>query len=388
MLEKIKITNIFTFLLSLFLAACLTLFLVFPVRAATRYETGISTSASLTWVNDDTLNQRLDDIKSMGATWVRVDFRWPVIQPDNADDYRWRQYDKVVDATSKRGLKILAMVAYTPAWAQDQTCAQKTHSDYEATRCAPADPMEFGRFAGAIAHHYQGQNIRGWEIWNEPNMTAFWKSPQPDGQLSADPVMYSRVANVAAWNIRIFNPDAVIVTGGLSPLFEPRYPRGIRQSDFLREMLPHLEKDLFTGIGIHPYSWPVLPTKVADYNAFYTVDQGKEEYNLRFIMDQAGWGDKEIWGTEFGASTRGQRTKMSVLGRPDHVSEQMQAAIISVGLKAWYQKQNVGPMFVHSDSDKWLARRENNEEGFGLRREDGSEKPAYNSFKYTVQHDL
>ena len=100
-------------------------------------------------------------------------------------------------------------------------------------------------------------------------------------------------------------------------------------------------------------------------------------------MTKAGWANKQIWGTEFGATTRGlhidsyfNRNKR----RPDHVSEHKQALIIKQGIGGWYDKRDVGPLFVHSDSDQWLQEQEN-EGGFGLRRSDGMKKPAYDAFR-------
>ena len=102
-------------------------------------------------------------------------------------------------------------------------------------------------------------------------------------------------------------------------------------------------------------------------------------------MELAGWGDKEIWATEFGATTRGQRwvRKPTKWLRPDHVTEDMQAQIVEQGIACWYKKQNVGPLFVHSDSDQWLEKHRN-EGGFGMRRADGSKKPSYDAFRAAV----
>jgi hypothetical protein len=99
-------------------------------------------------------------------------------------------------------------------------------------------------------------------------------------------------------------------------------------------------------------------------------------------MEKTGFGDKPLWGTEFGAPTVG----ITVAGkgkRADHVSEALQSQIISEGIKSWYAKQNVGPLMVHSDSDQWLAKRKN-ENGFGLRRSNGTKKPAYEAFRKAV----
>ena len=352
-----------------------------PASAATRMETGIATSGSLVGMDRQKLQERLDDIKAMGATWIRVDFNWPTIQPDGPDKYDWSGYDYLVHQASARKLKILAVLAYTPNWAQDPSCQALVPDKSAAKKCNPRSIEEYARFAGTVAERYRHDRIRGYEIWNEPNLLSYWRTAQQGESLSVNPAKYALYANAAAVEIRKHNKDGVIITGGLAPLFEPSPARGMRQSDFVAQLLPHLRKDLFAGIGVHPYSWPALPADKKAYNAFYTVDGGDPDHNLREVMRKAGWGDKEIWATEFGASTRGQRAgKPSKLWRPDHVSEPRQAEIVTNGFQNWYTKENVGPLFVHSDSDAWLGTHKN-ESGFGLRRPDGSEKPGFKAYK-------
>lgn len=351
-----------------------------PVQATARQEAGMATSGSLVGMDRTELRQRLEDIKRLGVVWIRVDFSWPAIQPVHPDNYEWGAYDYLVDQSAALDLKILAVVAYTPAWAQDPACAAVT-AGRAAQKCNPKTPELYAEFAGRIAQRYQGKNIRGWELWNEPNLRHYWRTMRDDG-FGPNPEVYATYANAAAEHIRKFNHDSVVLPGGLAPLFEPSPQRGMSQSEYLTRLLPHLRRELFHGVAIHPYSWPVLPGEQEIYNAFYTVDNGPAEHNLRHIMDIAGWNNKEIWATEYGASTRGSRLfdGLNHARRPDHVTEERQATIIAEGMRLWYRKQNVGPLFVHSDSDKWLMPYQN-QRGFGLRRADGSEKPSYGAFQ-------
>lgn len=165
-------------------------------------------------------------------------------------------------------------------------------------------------------------------------------------------------------------------------MFDPKSPKGMRQNDFLTQLLPNLEPHLFDAVAVHPYSWPNLPDLEAVYNAFYTTDQGPSQYNLRQTMSRLGWGNKQLWATEFGASTTGLRPEGTPIeqGRPDHVTEAKQAQIIKQGIREWFEKPNAGPIFVHADSDQWLPSYKN-EGGFGMRRKDGTKKPAYSAFQ-------
>jgi polysaccharide biosynthesis protein PslG len=356
-----------------------------PTKATALAEAGISTSATLLRMNDQDLNRRLTDVQHMGATWIRIDFSWPAIQPDSANVYHWGMYDRIVRIAGVHHLKILAVLDYTPGWAQEHHCADLVKTWAARQKCNPAHDSMFGRFARAAALRYEGKNIRAWEIWNEPNISSYWKVAQQGSAVLTDSIAYAKLANTAALQIRRNDPGTIIVTGGLGPEFHPAYPKGISQGDFLAQILPYLNPALFDAVGIHPYSWPALPSTKAIYNAFYTVNHGPPGYDLRRIMVRAGWGDKQIWGTEFGAPTKGLSRVTTVVGtsRPDHVTEHVQAQIIAQGIRYWYAIPNAGPLFIQSDSDQWLPQIKNNG-GFGLRRLNGSEKPSYDAFKDAI----
>jgi hypothetical protein len=347
------------------------------------------TGSNLLWMDDKTLDGRMKDMRNLGVTWLRVDFNWSAIQPYDRDTYNWRPYDRVVQAAKKHNLKILGTLTYTPIWARSPRCIALTKTEQSGQKCQPISDVDFGRFARASVIRYRYQNIRAWEIWNEPNLNGYWKSVNKSNVAYVDPVAYARVANAAAKEIRNHDKTALVLTGGLAPMFESIHPLGMRQSDYLAKLLPKLNPKLFDAVGIHPYSWPKLPSTPADYNAFHSVDKGRPKYNLRYVMQRVpGWDKKQLWATEFGASTRGERQAhpsgvIKKNARPDHVSEGVQAKIIEQGIKGWRSKRNVGPLFVYADTDRWLPAHKN-EGGFGLRRVDGSRKPAYNAFLSSV----
>ena len=356
-------------------------------HAATGREVGVATSTTLLWASSEELDARLKDIRALGANWIRVDFNWPDIQPKGSHDFRWRNYDRIVEAAKRNKLKILATLVHSPSWARNARCAKIVHSEEAERKCSPRNTDEFANFAKAAVQRYDRKSVYVWEIWNEPNLTGHWKTARANNSIYVDPEAYARVANEAAAEIKRYQPGSFVITGGLAPVYERNYPLGMRQADYMAKMLPKLNKRLFNAVAIHPYTWPHMPGIAKDYNAFYTVDNGQSDYNIRTVMKQAGWGNKQIWATEFGASTKGKRLETGAQidphERPDHVSEPKQARILQEGLTLWHKKQNVGPIFIHSDSDRWLMSR-GNENGYGLRRKDGSKKPAYDALQKSV----
>ena len=76
----------------------------------------LGVNADLTAYDEEALNENLDRIKETGFFWVRQTFSWEVIEPAPGQ-YDWTAYDAIVDATSERGLHLVAVLAESPAWA-------------------------------------------------------------------------------------------------------------------------------------------------------------------------------------------------------------------------------------------------------------------------------
>lgn len=107
-----------------------------------------------------------------GTKWVRVDFNWLDAEPTAQGQYDWGRFDAIVAAADAKGLKILAVIGYTPAWAsQGNTKGDGSTNDVpKAGTYAP--------FATAVVNRYKAK-ISHWEIWNEPNLDHFFEgTPQ------------------------------------------------------------------------------------------------------------------------------------------------------------------------------------------------------------------
>src|SRR5262249_37402832 len=59
----------------------------------------------------------LDDISAgLGVPWVRLDFDWFRIEPEQGN-FLWPEWDRTVTRFAEHGVRMLATLAYTPAWA-------------------------------------------------------------------------------------------------------------------------------------------------------------------------------------------------------------------------------------------------------------------------------
>lgn len=331
-------------------------------------EVGISTSESLLSLSDSALNTRLNDFKNLGITWIRADLSWNSVQHDSASSYDWTPFDRLVNASNSYGFKLLPIIAYTPFWARPSGC--------DSDKCAPADFNKFASFANTAVNRYKAKGIHYWEIWNEPNMRSFWE-PTPNAS------SYASLLKVTVTTVRKADSSAFIVLGSTG---STDTAGGVPQLDFMSGVYSAGGKGYFDAVGYHPYSFPVLPTDYYDWNAWSKMF--RTPVSLRTIMNAHGDTTKTVWVTEFGAPTGGPgafstTTNYNFGSGPDHVDEALQAAMATAALADYKVSTNIGKFFWYSYQDIGTST-SSTENFYGLRRSDGTIKPAYSSLKSAI----
>lgn len=311
--------------------------------AAVQRPKGVGTQQpGLPFASEVLIRKDLDAMAAAGMTWVRADFYWSAVQAFGRGTYDWRGVDTFVKAARQRHLNVLAMVAFTPAWAR----RGRAQTD------PPDNPADYATFVHAAAKRYAPMGVHAWEIWNEPNLSMFW-SPK------ADPVGYASLLKHAYPAIKSADKHAIVVTGGLAPSSDNS--RDVAPNSFLATIYWHGAKSNFDAVGLHPYSYPYAPMYRASWNTFYRTP------DVHSLMQAAGDGNKQIWGTEIGYPT-GTNAKA--------VSEQRQAQYLVDAISAWRKWPFAGPMFIFrlrdSSKNKSLV-----DDNMGLLRVDGKPKEAY-----------
>ncbi|MBM9622022.1 cellulase family glycosylhydrolase [Streptomyces zhihengii] len=331
--------------------------------------TGIAYGNTLVSMPDAELAAALDDVVSLGGGWVRADLAWRDVQADGPDAYRWHLFDRVVEAARARDLEVLPVLAYTPPWARPDGCA--------SDKCAPADPAAFAAFAGAAAARYAQRGVHIWEIWNEPNLVRFWQ-PAPD------PAAYAVLLREAGRALRAADPAARVVLGGLGAA--PSGGGDIAQTEFLAEVCERGGNRLVDAVGYHPYTYPDLTAVAGHTTAWDAVAGGPD--SLEGVLAAYGTPGLPVWITETGAPTGGPGTASD--GSPaasgpaaTHVTEARQAAVAADVVRAAAADPVVGALFWYSDRDLGTDR-STNEDFYGLRRSDGSPKPALGALRRAI----
>ena len=295
-----------------------------------------------------TLGRELDGVAASGSHWLRVDFAWSGIEGAGRGHYSWAAADRLVAAANARGIHLLAMAAYTPAWNRPAG----TTDHYQ-----PTDPTAYAEFVRAAAARYAPLGLHAWEIWNEPNTNDFWQ-PAPN------PARYTELLKLGSAAIRSADPDAFVVSAGVAPAVNSA-GRSIAPEDFVSAMYAAGAGPSIDAVGLHPYSFPYAPTYPAQWNTFYITPQ------IHATMAAYGDGAKKIWGTEIGWAT-GTGSKA--------ISESQQAAMVGQMISAWSQFSFGGNLFWYNWQDL-SSDRSNVFDNMGVLRADGSAKPALAVFR-------
>lgn len=314
---------------------------------------GVAVGEELTGLSDAALTSRLADIKAAGMGWIRLDIAWPDVAPNGAGQYNWSSYDRVARLARNAGVKVIGILDYTPTWARSSSCSGSQF-------CTPANPSQYGSYAGATAAHFAPLGINVWEIWNEPNINQFYE-PSPN------PKSYVSLLKSAYPAIKQANPSSTVLTAGLSPsgTFDGNYS----PSDFLTQIYVQGGRGYFDAVAAHPYTYPDSPAANNPYDAW---GQLTEMHN---IMTSRGDGGKLIWITEYGAPTGGPSSDPN-----DHISEAAQSTLLRDAIYSYRTMSWLGPMMFYTYQDASFST-STSENFYGLRRADGSAKPAYTTIK-------
>ena len=335
---------------------------VAPAPRAALTGVGLALGETLSVVSEDELRRRLDDMVSLGVSWIRIDLAWSSIEPVKGE-YRWDSTDRVVREARARGIRVLGLLTYTPAWARASECAY-------TKMCEPDDPDAFARFAAVAAKRYAASGVYHWEVWNEPNLKLFWAS-------GASPERYAVLLGRTASAVRSAVPSAFIVSGGLAAVATRNGSMAARE--YLERMYDAGAGTSFDAVGYHPYSYPLAPHFYAASSPWSQM--AETEWSMRSVMRAYGDTAKKIWITEYGAPTGGPGlaadTSVHELPTPPtHVTEDFQAIMLREAFEENTAYDFTGPLFWYSYRDLGTSD-DTVEYHFGLLRADGTAKPAY-----------
>lgn len=299
--------------------------------------------------------QFLDQTKAAGATWVRIDVSWAMLQPTsrNSYDLNWGVpfVDRVVNMATSRGLRPLITLWLTPGWANGGA----------GERTLPTDPNDYARAAAWAAARWAGK-VPAWEIWNEPN--------EPSYMTGTDPVAYTRLLRAAYPAIKAANPAAKVVFGGPAS----------NDSAWIARAYAAGAQGSFDVMATHPYmAIADQPPTVPDDGTPYNFTHLASVYDL---MVRNGDGGKQIWATEFGWSSHPNTGTEANWNRGVTEAQQGQYLVQALEL-ARQTMPYVTNLFWYTDRD--IPSNSIQNSNYGLFYNDLRPKPAYFAVKSYLQ---
>ena len=270
--------------------------------------------------------------KDAGVKWIRCGagctaLDWGAIEKERGV-FDWKAADVEVANAAKEGAALLPILGYTPKWA----------SSGEDQSYPPADLHDWSDFVFRMVSRYKGK-IKHWEVWNEPDI-GFWKGTVQQ---------YTDLLKTAYVAAKKADPSCKIVFGGTAGVNLP----------FTEQVYQNGGKRYFDVMAVHPYQWGDT------FNDAWFAVQLRD---LHRLMEKYGDGHKEIWLTELGWSTG-----------DSGITEEIQARLLAQALitSLTLPDANVTKAF-------WFCIKDWGGPGYGLLRDDGSRKPAFDGYKFVT----
>ena len=311
-------------------------FLALP-GAAPAAELGLNVNGAITGGT----KENFDDLTALNSKWARHFLFW-----DDIDDAGLRYYDNMAGTEDQLGVKTLLTVM-------------------SARGQQPSSPQAYADFMGRIAARFKGR-VEAYEVWNEADEGLFWNGgPQPGAYV--DLLRRSYAAIKAA------DPAATVV---FSPTVGNNY-------GFVADAYRAGAKGHFDAMAVHTDT--ACLDRPPDY--YYREADGRlgrftflAYREVRATM-LANDDPKPIWMTEFGWSAARHQCEFgeSAGQKPAGVSEADQAAYMLQALNCMERDDYLTVALWYNNRD--LSGDGKMANMYGLRRFDGSTRPAYDAFR-------
>lgn len=254
----------------------------------------------------------------------------------------WR-YDGIFARTRQEGISTYCILASTPKWMTEKPSEDKDRPGLMMPRLD-----DWSAAVEKIVTRQKEAGIRTWEVWNEPNIKAFW-SPEPN---AAD---YARLLIVTYKAIKRADPEATVLGCGLAG---PNGAKWRPPYEFVEEVLKHGGGQAMDAISIHPYRQPRAPEESGYVEDLQGISDLTAKYGRRLPM----WITEVGWPTDPSGSSESRSAQL--LAR-----SYLLAIAHGVRNVAWYDYHDDGtdPSY--------------NEHHFGILYHDMTPKPPYFAYR-------
>ncbi len=214
----------------------------------------------------------------LGQNWMRNHNMlqavwWTKVQPEPGA-FTWTE-DDVLKRLKEMEMPVLGQLFTTPNWAAAGGPRPPTKG---YNQCLKPDYKAFEEYVYQTVSRYKGQ-IKYWEIWNEPDVSMFWK---------ATPEEFAELVQAGVKAAHRADPDAVVMAGGYTSSARAWHRRAAKAGAF-----KHLDAASF-----HAY----LPGNMEAEERFERLQSTVNHF--RSLVAEYGDGrELPLWDSEGGAGT-------------------------------------------------------------------------------------
>lgn len=312
-----------------------------------------------------------DEATLAGVGWTRVQLRWAELQPNGPDD--WNPFffpDPALERELADGRQVVGLLINTATWAVSEPIAANGFATPPRGLYLPHDDPGnlWANFVRTMVTRYKGR-IRHWIIWNEPDLAHF---DEPGLVWAGTVEDYYQLLKVAYLTAKEIDPTCQILVTGTSYWWDHKYGR----EQWIKRFFDVVAAD--PEAPAHDYYFDAVMTHIYfKVNTIWDIIRSvKDSMNAHGI-------DKPIWLAETNAPPSNDPAAIPAEVSFEITQEEQAAFIIqasALAMAAGAERVEVYKM-VDKASDA-----DTDPEPFGLVRQDGSLRPAFQAFQVAARY--
>jgi len=204
-------------------------------------------------------------LRAGGFRWIRMDLTWAATERVKGQ-YDFSAYERLLKALQSEDVRAVLILDYSNKLYEQDRSVVTTEG-----RAA------YARWAAAAVDHFRERGIL-WEIWNEPNISGFWK-PEPNVD------DYTAMALAACEAIHNVAPAEAIV-GPATSTIDLEYLQGCFKAGLL---------DHWDAVSVHPYRQAPPETAAIEYHKLRQLIARYAPVGKAIPILSAEWGYSSAW---------------------------------------------------------------------------------------------
>lgn len=218
----------------------------------------------------------LEMLAAAGFKWVRMDFGWAGTERKRGE-YDFSTYDRLVANLDKHKIRAVFILDYgNPLYAEP---GDKHPFTSRANTAEFRDA--FVRWAVAAVSHFKGRGCL-WEMWNEPNIAQFWKSPAG----REDYIALAKATGEALRAAKLVGEKGEAFIGPATSTIDQPFLEACFQAGLL---------EFWDAVSVHPYRQTEPETVEEEYRAVRLLIRKYAPKDKTIPIISGEWGYSTAW---------------------------------------------------------------------------------------------